>query len=622
MILVAFALNCLFYNSLSQNKSQADSCWRLLLEKKTESDSVRLSLMAKVAFNQTDPDSIIFYSEYLIKQASAIKNELFLAKGYYYKGCGLSLLSKNDGAIVALFETIKISLAIENPFLTSLAYLEISNVYSSMKNHIEAVKYLEKSIEILKKMKNETALSAAYLNLGSEYLNLDELDLAISYFCLADSLYIKLNALTGSAYAKGNIGIVLTKQGDLDEARAKLVGACEQLQEDQLVHSVLTFKLWLAIIEKKSKNYIASLDFANECLQVSVRHGLQDQIRNSYEQLSSIYAAMGRFQEANTALKQFYAYRDSIVNTETITQIANLRTEFEVGQKQAELDAMADSERFKSRMLWGLFIALALVAALLLIVYRNYKLSKRLSLQLQLQKQELEMANATKDRFFSVISHDLRGPIGAIGNLVLLSIDAMDNQESKDLKSLLQMTGECNREVETLLNSLLHWSLSQRGVYQKRTDKVDFNQLVNGVIDIYKPIAQAKGVNLVYQQNTHLCEVETDMNSWAVIVRNLINNAIKFTHSGGQVEIMVDQQPTQIELTVTDTGIGMDAQLAKTIFTSPINQTQWGTNREKGMGIGLSLVKDFVDLNNGTIEVSSQVGHGTTFKVVIPVMCG
>jgi signal transduction histidine kinase len=621
-MIVILTFNCFFFNSLSQNKALADSCWHLLLENNTESDSVRLSLLAKVAFNQTNPDSIVYYAEYLINEASDKSNALFLAKGYYYKGCGLRLLSKKEEAIVALFKSIKISLSINNPLLTSGAYLEISNVYSLMKNHIEAVKYIEKGIELLKKLNNESVLSGAYLNLGGEYLDENKLDLALSCFYQADSLYLKLNDITGAAYAKGNIGIILAKQGSIDSARVKLFAACNVLQMDQNYHAVGVYKLWLSIVEQKSKNFPLALNYANDCLRSAFENGLNDQIRDANEQLARIYVSMGRYQEAITALKQFYAYRDSIVNTETITQIANLRTEFEVGQKQAELDAMADSERFKSRMLWGLFIALALVAALLLIVYRNYKLSKRLSLQLQIQKQELEMANATKDRFFSVISHDLRGPIGAIGNLVLLSIDAMDNHESKDLKSLLQMTGECNREVETLLNSLLHWSLSQRGIYQKRTDKVDFNQLINGVIDIYKPIAQAKGVNLVYQQNAHLCQIETDMNSWAVIVRNLINNAIKFTHSGGQVEIMVDQQPNQMALTVTDTGIGMDPQFAQTLFSSPINQSQWGTNREKGMGIGLSLVKDFVDLNYGTIEVSSQVGHGTTFKVVIPVMCG
>jgi signal transduction histidine kinase len=603
----------------AQNKQIADSCRMLLINDKTGNDSTWFVLMSKVAFNQTNPDSIIYYSDILIDRALQKNNSTFSAKGYYLKSIGLIQQSKSDIALELLIKCINEASKNNNEKLIANANVQMGNVYSSMNNYDYSISCYLKAIELMQKQDAPSALAAVFLNLGSDYTYLCKKDSALHYFTLSDSLYSLLNDKLSGAYAKGNIGIILAERQLFDSAWVYLSASHHILLGEEHYQAAISYRIWLSFIKQKQNRLFEAYNLAASSLVLAKEQGLKEQIRDSYEQLASIHTSMGQYQKANEALVQYYAYRDSIVNTETITQMANLRTEFEVGQKQAELDAMAENERFKTLIAWILLAALSSVAVLLLIVYRHNRHNKRLLAQLKIQKAELELANETKDRFFSVISHDLRGPMGAIGNLVLLANDALVNEEMAELRSLLNMMGENSREVESLLNNLLHWSVGQRGAYQKHFDTINFSQLVNNVISIYTPIAIAKGIELTFlpSQPNHL--VVTDPNSWAVIVRNLVNNAIKFTHTGGKVKITVSQRDNLLVLQVSDTGIGMEASVVDNLFKSAVNRPQWGTNYEKGMGIGLSLIKDFVDINEGKIEVASVLGNGTVFTVTIPV---
>ncbi|MFT3739055.1 MAG: ATP-binding protein [Breznakibacter sp.] len=612
-----------FWGALCQNKSIADSCLVVLKNLNINKDKdgvLQLNLISKIAFNHPITDSVLYYSDVLIEESTKQNNLTFLAKGYYYKGGALKQLTKNQDALKELYKCIEISEKIDNHFFIACAYLEIGNIFSAIKNHQTATSCYFKAIDGLKKLNDkDNALAAAYSNLGGEYISLNKNDSAVIYYNISDSLYTILEDPIGSAYAKGNIGIVYAKQNILEKAKENLTKAYTLLKHESHHQAMISYQLWLSLIEKEQHNYPIALNNIKECLRSAIENNLPEQIRDSYEHLSATYEAMGRYQEANSALKKFYAYRDSIVNTETITQIANLRTEFEVGQKQAELDTLSEKERFKTRLFWGLLVAFSAVATLLVIVYHNYLTNKRMSKQLNLQKQELEIANHTKDRFFSVISHDLRGPIGALGNLAILAHAATEEGREEDLRTFLTMLGQNTKNVESLLDNLLHWSVTQKGAYQTHKEPIDINKLVDSIIDIYKPIASAKEIELNYVKHFPEMVVKIDINSWAVILRNLINNAIKFTYPGGKVKVEAFIQENRIELTVSDTGIGMDSETKQSIFTSVIGQTQWGTQNEKGMGIGLNLVRDFVELNQGFIHVESELGVGTKFKIEIPI---
>lgn len=305
--------------------------------------------------------------------------------------------------------------------------------------------------------------------------------------------------------------------------------------------------------------------------------------------------------------------------------MANLRTEFEVGQKQAEVDKLEEINRAKTRVMVFMIVGLGLVSALLVVILVGYRQKLGLTRKLQLQKKklaarklEMEEANSAKDRLFSVISHDLRGPVGSLKNLATLIVQSLDNRRLKDAEELAISMSDASQQVEFLLDNLLHWSVSRQNLYKPKKDTFEFNQLVNEVMKVYLQAAKAKQIQLTYNPCFSGMVIESDPNCWATIIRNLVNNAIKFTHMDGRIEVTSCYNSGHVRLEVTDNGLGMNAEQVSHLFNFAGKKSEWGTKNEKGQGLGLCLVHDFVTMLEGAIEIQSQPGQGSKFIVTIP----
>jgi signal transduction histidine kinase len=233
-----------------------------------------------------------------------------------------------------------------------------------------------------------------------------------------------------------------------------------------------------------------------------------------------------------------------------------------------------------------------------------------LSHQVAEQTAELKALNATKDRLFSIISHDLRTPIYSIlGTLDLFENKVLNQEESADLLKNLRYEVSNSYEV---LDNLLHWSLSQ--IKQFDANKINFD-LINAVspsLELFRGIIQKKGIDLSLYISDDL-SVYADENHIRCIVRNLLSNAIKFTPTAGKIEVLANKNKNFVELIITDSGIGIAPNDLKSIFTLP--KINYAVNGEKGTGLGLNLCKELIESNGGSISVKSEYRKGTSFVV-------
>jgi len=230
------------------------------------------------------------------------------------------------------------------------------------------------------------------------------------------------------------------------------------------------------------------------------------------------------------------------------------------------------------------------------------------------QHKELERANNSKDKLFSVIAHDLRGPIGNLGNIMELILDG--NLSNEETLEFLEMLREDTKNAYNLLENLLDWSRTQLGRIKKKPELIDLTKIINSNVSLLRGIAKAKNVQLASGITDELAAF-ADENMVKTVVRNLISNAIKFTPENGMVYIFAEKGNAFVEVSVKDSGIGIPPENLPRIFDDEYFAT-FGTNREKGTGIGLQLCRDFVDQNGGKIAVESEVGQGSRFYFTLP----
>lgn len=229
-------------------------------------------------------------------------------------------------------------------------------------------------------------------------------------------------------------------------------------------------------------------------------------------------------------------------------------------------------------------------------------------------KQELESTIESRDTLYSVIAHDLRSPLGSLkmmNNAILMMVD--EEKVGPEIFEMLQMMNKTSEDIFLLLDNLLKWAknrLNKQHIYKQQTD---VNSIIDSTAEIYVPIAKQKEVSIVLDGLDQELMGSVDIDMLKTVVRNLISNAMKFSFAGGKITISTRNEDDLIIVSVKDTGKGIKREDQGKLLKQNTHFTTYGTNNEKGSGLGLMLCKDFVELHGGKLWFESEEGKGTTF---------
>lgn len=222
-----------------------------------------------------------------------------------------------------------------------------------------------------------------------------------------------------------------------------------------------------------------------------------------------------------------------------------------------------------------------------------------------------------KDKFFSIIAHDLRGPFNGIIGLSELLLENDNQLKLKETNEFIQLIHQSSKNVYSLLENLLTWAQSQTGSLEFSPKKIEISPIINKTISLLDNIAKSKNIRIESKiKNEEYAFADKDM--LETIFRNLISNAIKFTENNGEVQLSITRENNQIVFSVQDNGIGIPPEKIINLFAINHRNTTSGTNDETGTGLGLMLCKDFVKKHGGKIWVESEIGKGSNFKFSIP----
>ncbi len=243
---------------------------------------------------------------------------------------------------------------------------------------------------------------------------------------------------------------------------------------------------------------------------------------------------------------------------------------------------------------------------------------KNAELLIKQQVEELKELNSTKDKFFSIISHDLRSPFSNLLGMSELLLTNYQNYEDEKRLKFISALYETSKQSFTLLENLLEWSRMQRGKFDFNPELINLTNLIIFEIQNQENISKAKNIE-INLLSTDEKMIFADMNMLKTILRNLIGNAIKFTQTGGKILIYTIENNGFIEIAISDNGVGISPESIQKLFKFETDYSTAGTANEKGTGLGLVLCKEFIEKHGGEISAVSEVGKGSEFKFTLPL---
>ncbi|WP_198045133.1 ATP-binding protein [Spirosoma montaniterrae] len=330
-----------------------------------------------------------------------------------------------------------------------------------------------------------------------------------------------------------------------------------------------------------------------------------------YRTLTELYLAQNDYKRAyglSKTINQIQLWLQRVRQTrDAKIQVAELKAAVAIERKEKELATLETKQR--QQRIYNLIVfsvSVLLLSFLIVLFHSRWRIER--------QRIQLMQLNQTKDKLFTILSHDLRSPVAGLKNFIALHdwgvlSKAEFNQSVQSLSDRLT-------QVSNLLESLLSWSVAQLGGLRAEPAVVSLSAIVAQEIRLLQTVADDKRIDLRSALPENLCAF-ADPNHLSIIIRNLLQNAVKFTRPGGSIAVAHKYHRHKICLIITDTGVGIPADTLTTLFTLSRKSVRFGTRNEPGLGIGLNFVKELVDANKAEIQVESSENEGTTFRLYL-----
>jgi len=617
LVLILSALSIL--NQVKAQTEELDSLKGLNLT--NQSDSLKLAVANLLAIRSVNPDSSLIYSKKFL-DLTENRNDHWRLLAFQAIGSANRKIGNHVEAIENYFDALEIAKT-EGHTSEALVTINIADTYKAIEDYNRAETYYKSTISAFLKSGLPNRLDSIYLagvytNLGDLLILQESYDSALNHLNKAEYWAEVTGMNSYLAIIRGNIAICLANLGQDENAENEILKSISYLEKNKMWSTAVEFLQYMVDIYKERGQYDKATEYGEKGLNLALEHGYKKEIQNISKRLYEIKKLEKDPVEALRFHELYTAYRDSILNKENLQKIADQRTEFEVGQKQAEVDLLTAEKKTQRILLIAIGGGTILIIVVLGLVYKNNRDKTRINKVLEEQKQELERLNNTKDKFFSIISHDLRGPVSAFSGISRLIKYAAQNKDHESLTELSEHIDQTVDHLSGLLDNLLNWAMQQQGHFPHVPERLELKELTDEIQGIFKTMADGKNIaiNVNVAEDTALW---ADKNTSLTILRNLVNNALKFTPEGGEISISEEKQGDTVAIKIKDNGIGISKDKLNSLFKMDGKKSSYGTAGEKGLGLGLQLVYEFVELNNGKIEVDSEEGKGTQFTISLPL---
>ena len=553
-----------------------------------------------------------------------------------------------------------------NSELQIKAYINIGIIYENLSQYDKALEYQLKALDLAQKTKSPSHRAKIYVNIGNIYFYLKQYEEATNSYLKALDIYMKINDSNGQSICNNNLGECYLKQNKIDQAIRfynKALKFAENKKDTSTIALVLlnignahrlanrlnraeeTLNKALKLTSGtnsddgvKSETYLylgetakalgkknEALKNFKEALNIAARIGDKQLLLLVYNSLAEFYFDQRDYKNAYIYKDKYAVLNDSVNNKKMLENMAKMNAIYQTYQDQATIlnlqkENISHSKQLmqeKNKRIMFLIVSgsflIIIIILLILFLYR-----RRTAIQLREKNKELNNLNATKDKFFSIIAHDLKSPFNSLlGFSEMLALHA----ESKNIDQVMEYSNIINNSTKKLFNlveNLLQWSRAQLGTTRYSPEKTDIHLVANNIISLLRLNAEEKDIVISSKIDKNLIGW-IDVNLFNTVLRNLLSNAIKFSRVGSMIQVTGVREGNMIRISVADSGVGIRRENLEKLFDLGTNISTKGTFNEKGTGLGLILCKEFVEINKGRIWAESIYGNGSTFHFTVPV---
>ncbi len=594
----------------------------------------------------------------------------YIGKYYYTKGQFNTSLEYYNNALT-------IARRIKDSAQLVIVQTNLAKHHETTGDYGKALAYLLNALPIAKKINNYVALGTACNHLGSLYQSINNTEKSLYYHKLALAAREKINYAEGIGKSYKNIAQIHEAKEQYDSALffyKRSLDSCKQIGykkgitkchngiagilsvKEKYTEALKHYHSSLAISEEmgyqkgivraktgmgelylRVNDHTTAIEYLEESLEIAEKDNIKEKIKqNNY----LLYQAFIKDQNPARALQYHAAYHavyEELMDEEKSKVLAELKIKYETEKKENENALLKKENEIKSLNIIRknqLILLTALLAGFLLmiviIVYKRFQDKQKANTTLEklnhkilFQNKELEKlnkklnsVNLEKDKFFSIIAHELRNPLWWFRNLAEMLSKDFNMMSREKMQKAIQSLDESAKQAFHLIDNLLQWSRSQLQRIQVNQEPHDLQSLVKQNIALNESVAAYKQIELVMDIDKDIV-VDVDKDLINTVLRNLISNALKYTPEGGKILVSANPGPCFVEISVSDSGIGISPENQKKLFREDKQFTTLGISQEKGSGIGLILCKEFVECNKGKIWVESSPGKGTAFKFLL-----
>jgi signal transduction histidine kinase len=640
-------------------RPKVDSLLNRLVQTAPNSETQVLCLLEiSATYNTFHPDSTIEYGVRAVKLSQTLGYKYGVAEGTRLTALGYQRIGKLTEATrlylraLPMFEEIPDSLGYGN----TLNGLGIS--YFEQEDYSNALAYYQRAEPVFFRIGNMNRYSAALSNIGYAYLSLNYLGLAKIYSEKSLALAKKYDVSTIKMFALISFADIYRRERRFDSSAIYLEECRRELKKNpQNYVSISRLHYVWGLFDTDTKNFTRAQKHLDTSLLAAIQGNMRFRMKDAYQGFQKLYEAKQDFVQAYQYQTKVVQYRDSLFNQESARQIAAMQRELEARAQNDRITLLTkdnELQQLQRNALIGFTILVLLVGAVLTYLYsRTQKSNKQLQLQnaeirkqqYQLSQQSEEIAaingelqqknarlidlNEEKNHFLAIAAHDLKNPLTGIRSLSdYLSQDSISLPESEVhlLGSRISQTAD---RMFKLVQNLLDVNAIESGKMELQLTEIDIVPIVETITQQYMDAATAKNITLRFNVNLGENSLQSDnvhRGLWAIadenalmqVLDNLISNLVKYSPQGKQAFVRVIQMEKVIKVEIQDEGPGLTDEDKSFLFGKFTKLTARPTGGEHSTGLGLSIVKQLVELMYGSVRCDSEYGNGATFIVELP----